>query len=131
MHLKPDPDELAVHLLADPTAKVDCQLLRLVPASVEDDPTQVHDWCWSMCMEAMCKNVDGQYVHPLNPSVSVLKPGKPMFLFESSFLVNLSCTLFQDLQPEDYQRLPWVKRTEAFPYRMSGKLGHFSLDPLT
>jgi hypothetical protein len=97
-----DLNELAVHFLADPTTKIDCQLLQLVPASVEDDPTQVHDWCWSMCMEAMCENVNGQYVHLLNPSISVLRPGKPMFLFESSFLVNLSCALFQDLQPEDY-----------------------------
>jgi hypothetical protein len=115
-----DLDELAVHFLADPTAKINCQLLHLVPASVEDDPTQVHDWCWSMGMEAMCKNVDGQYAHSLNPSISVLRPGKPTFLFESSFLVNLSCALFQDLQPEDYQRLPVVKWTEAFPYRISG-----------
>lgn len=117
-----DLDELAVPLLVDPTAKVDCQLLRLVLASVEDNPTQVHDWCWSMCMEATWENVDGQYIHSLNPSVSVLKPGKPTFLFESGFLVNLSCALFQDLWPEDYQRLPWVKRTEAFPYRTSGTL---------
>jgi hypothetical protein len=34
-------DELAVHLLSDPTAKIDCQLLCLVPASIEDDPTQI------------------------------------------------------------------------------------------
>ncbi|KAH9011872.1 hypothetical protein EDB85DRAFT_1900712 [Lactarius pseudohatsudake] len=52
-------DELAVHLLADPTAKVDCQLLCLVPATVEDDPTHIHDWCWSMQMEANCENIDG------------------------------------------------------------------------
>jgi hypothetical protein len=117
-----DLDELAVHCLADPTTKIDCQLLHLVPASVEDDPTQVHDWCWSMCMEATCENVEGQYAHLLNPSISVLKPGNPTFLFESSFLVNLSCVLFQDLWPEDYRHLPRVKRTETFPYRMSGTL---------
>ena len=116
-------DELAVHFLADPTAKIDCQLLRLVPASIEDDPTQVHDWRWSMFMEATCENVDGQYVHLLNPSISVLIPGKPTFLFESSFLVNLSCSLFQELQPEDYRHLPMVKRSEYFPYRTaSGRL---------
>ncbi|KAH8976595.1 hypothetical protein EDB92DRAFT_1757716, partial [Lactarius akahatsu] len=90
-------DELAVHLLADPTAKVDRQLLRLVPATVEDDPTRVHDWCWSMQMEANCENVDGRYVHSLNPAISILRPGKPTFLFEGSFLVTLSCSLLQDL----------------------------------
>jgi hypothetical protein len=54
-------DELAAPLLADPTAKVDCQILHLLPTTVEDDPTHVHDWCWSMHMEATCENVDGQY----------------------------------------------------------------------
>ena len=115
-----DLDELAVHFLADPTAKVDCQILCLVPASVEDDPTQVHDWCWSMHMDATCENMIGQYVHLLNPSISVLRPGQPTFLFKSSFLVNLSCSLFQALQPEDHRHLPVVKRSEFFPYRMLG-----------
>ena len=116
-------DELADHLLADPTTKVDCQLLRVVPATIEDDPTHVHDWCWSSHMEATCENVDGRYVHLLNPAISVLRPGKPTFLFEGSFLVTLSCSLFQDLQPQDYRRLPVVRRTEFFPYRFEGMLG--------
>ncbi|KAH9020793.1 hypothetical protein EDB85DRAFT_2094831 [Lactarius pseudohatsudake] len=83
-----DLDELGVHLLADPTAKIDCQLLRLVPASIEDDPTQVHDWCWSMSMEATCDSVHGQYIHLLNPSISVLRPGKPTFLLQGLFRVS-------------------------------------------
>ena len=115
-------DELAVHLLADPTAKVDCQILRLVPATIEDDPTHVHDWCWSMRMEATCENIDGRYIHLLNPAISVLRPGKPTFLFEGSFLVTLSCSLFQDLRPQDYRALPVVRRTEFFPYRFEGML---------
>ena len=113
-------DELAVHLLANPTAKVDCQILQLVPATIEDDPTHVHNWCWSMQMEATCESVDSQYVHPLNPAVSVLTPGRPTFLFEGSFLVTLSCNLFQDLQLWDYQSLPMVRHTEFFPYRFEG-----------
>ncbi|KAH9004151.1 hypothetical protein EDB86DRAFT_3208354 [Lactarius hatsudake] len=83
---KDDLNELPIHLLADPTAKVDSQILRLVPATLEDDPTQVHDWCWSLQMEALCDNIPGQGVHPINPSLSVQKPGKPTFLFESTFL---------------------------------------------
>ena len=126
-----DLEELAVHLLADPTAKVDCQLLRLVPATIEDDPTHVHDWCWSKDMEATCENVDGRYIHLLNPSISVLRPGKPTFLFEGSFLVTLSCSLFQDLRPQDYRALPVVRRTEFFPYRFEGMLNQvFLLLPL-
>ena len=115
-------DELAAHLLADPTTKVDCQLLHLVPATIEDDPTHIHDWCWSMHMEATCENVDGRYIHLLNPAISVLRPGKPTFLFEGSFLVTLSCSMFQDLWPQDYQSLPVVRQIEFFPYRFEGML---------
>ena len=37
--------ELPIHLLADPMARVDSQIFRLVPATLADNPTQVHDWC--------------------------------------------------------------------------------------
>ncbi|KAH9028337.1 hypothetical protein EDB85DRAFT_2147919 [Lactarius pseudohatsudake] len=116
-----DLDELPVHLLADPTATVDSQILRLVPATLDDDPTQIHDWCWSLNMEASCDNIPGQNIHPINPSVSVQNPGKPTFLFESTFLVTLSCTLFQELRTQDRKKLPVVKRSEHFPYRSSGQ----------
>jgi hypothetical protein len=112
--------ELPIHLLADPTAKVNSQILRLVPATLDNDPTQVHDRCWSLQMEASCDNIPGQGVHAINPSLSVQKPGKPTFLFESTFLVTLSCNLFQELRPQDRKNLPEVKQTESFPYRSSG-----------
>jgi hypothetical protein len=117
-----DLNELPLHLLVDPTAKVDSQILRLLPATLDDDPTQVHDWCWSLQMEASCDNIAGQHVHPVNPSVSVQRPGKPTFLFESTFLVTLSCGLFQQLRPEDRKTLPIIQRSESFPYRHSGVL---------
>ncbi|KAH9027269.1 hypothetical protein EDB85DRAFT_2074798 [Lactarius pseudohatsudake] len=91
--------ELPIHLLVDPTARVDSQILRLVLATLDDDPTQVHDWCWSLQMEGTCDNIPGRGVHPINPSLSVQNPGKPTFLFESTFLVTLSCNLFQELRP--------------------------------
>ena len=130
-----DLNELPVHLLVDPTARVDSQILRLLPATLDDDPTQVHDWCWSLQMEASCDNISGQHVHPVNPSVSIQRPGKPTFLFESTFLVTLSCGLFQQLRPEDRKTLPAVQHSEFFPYCNSGALtvegqySHSSLPP--
>jgi hypothetical protein len=112
--------ELPIHLLTDPTAKVDAQILCLRRATLEDDPTQVHDWCWSSRMGSSCDNVVGQYVQPINPSVSVHQPGTPTFLFESVFLVTLSCSLFQELAPQDRKNLPKIKQSEDFPYRSSG-----------
>ncbi|KAH9036309.1 hypothetical protein EDB85DRAFT_2209149 [Lactarius pseudohatsudake] len=126
-----DLDELPIHLLADLTARVDSQILRLVPATLKDDPTQVHDWCWSLQMEALCDNIRGLAVHPINPSLSVQKLGTPMFLFESTFLVTLSCNLFQELRPQDKRNLPVIKQSETFPYRRlrSLVLGKFGLRP--
>jgi hypothetical protein len=119
-------EELPIHLLGDPSAAVDFQILRLRPATVEDDPAQVHDWCWSRQMEASCDNVQGVYVHPINPTISVQKSGTPTFLFESTFLVTLSCSLFEELRPQDRRKLPNAKTSEYFPYRSSGELDRFS-----
>ena len=108
--------ELPNHLLTDPTAKVDAQILCLRQATIEDDPTQAHDWSWSSRMGSSCEDVIGRYVHPINPSVSIHQPGKPIFLFESEFLVTLSCNLFQELASQDRKNLLKVKLTEDFPY---------------
>jgi hypothetical protein len=117
-----DLDDLPAHLLVDPTARVDSQILHLIPATLNNDPTQVHDWCWSLGMEASCDNVPGQDIHPINPSVSVQNPGKLTFLFESTFLVTLSCSLFQELRPQDRKNILVVKQSEHFPYWNSGVL---------
>jgi hypothetical protein len=120
-----DLSELPIHLLADPTTRISCQILRLRCATLDDDPTQVHDWCWSLRMEASCDNILGQHVHPVNPSISVQKSGEPTFLFESTFLVTLACNLFQELTPQDRKKLPVVRRSESFPYRSSiGEVTH-------
>jgi hypothetical protein len=63
--------ELPIYLLTDLTAKVDAQILCLWWATTDDDPTQVHDWCWSLKMGFSCDDILGQYVHLINPSVSV------------------------------------------------------------
>jgi hypothetical protein len=110
-------DELLIHLLVDPTARVDAQILCLVPATLDDDPTLVHDWCCSLQMEVLCDNIPGQGVHPINPSLSIQRPGQHTFLFESTFLVTLSCNLFQELRPQEQKNLPVIKQSEYFPYQ--------------
>lgn len=121
-----DLHEIAIHLLADETAKIDFQILCLVPATVEDDPEQVHDWCWSLRMDVLCENIPGRFAHPINPSISVRTPGKPTFLFDSPFLVTMASSLFQELLPQDQRVLPVVKRSDHFPYRNSGPYNLFT-----
>jgi hypothetical protein len=116
--------ELGLHFLADPSAKVDFQILRLVPATILDDPEQQYDWCWSFGMDVTCEAVVGRFLHPVNPAVSV-RTGKPAFLFDSSFLLTMAASLYQELLPHDLYNLPEVKRSEWFPYRHSGMYDTF------
>jgi len=85
--------------------------------------TQAHDWCWTSKMGPSCDDIIGRHVHPINPTISVQHPGKPAFLFESTFLVTLACNLFQEFMAQDKRKsLPKVKRCEDFPYQSSGTL---------
>ena len=119
--------ELPIHSLTDPTAKVDTQIPNLQQATLEDDPTEMHDWSWFSRMGSLCNEVSGQYVQPINPSISIHQPGKPLFLFESDYLITLLCNLFQELSPQDWKTLLKVKQSEDFPYRSSGMLPDFSV----
>jgi hypothetical protein len=114
--------ELGIHLLPDSTAKVSFQVLRLLQATAVDDPEQQYDWCWSLGMDASCDDVPGWFVHPVNPAVSLRTPGKPTFLFESSFLLTLAASLHQELLPQDIRELANVRRSDWFPYRHSGEI---------
>ena len=65
-------DELNLKILQDRNTKVSFQILRLVPATKNDDPTQEHDWRWSYGkFDSTCTDVSGRMVYPLNPVVSV------------------------------------------------------------
>lgn len=112
---------LAVPLLVDSNTQISCQILRLVPTTVIDDPSGKHDWAWSSGMDSTCENIPGQFIYPINPPVAVRNPGVPTFLFESSVLLTIATTIHQQLTPKDLKDLPTVKRSEHFPYRYQGK----------
>ena len=71
-------------------------------------------------MDATCEDVAGRLLHPVNPAVSVRMAGDPTLLLESSFLLMMAASLYQELLPRDLHNLPEVKRSEWFPYRHSG-----------
>jgi hypothetical protein len=113
--------ELGLHFLANNSAKIDFQILRLALATITDDPEQKYDWCWLFGIDATCEAVAGRLLHPVNPAVSVQMMGKPGFLFESSFLLTMAASLHQELLPQDVHNLPQVKHSEWFPYCHSGR----------
>ncbi|KAJ7725135.1 hypothetical protein DFH07DRAFT_946256 [Mycena maculata] len=115
-----ETESISLDLLPDRGTKVSFQILRLVAASVEDDPSTVHDWRWSLAFESTFNGVPGALIHPLNPTVSNRNPGKPTYLFSSPVLITVGATVFSQT-PGLAKGIPQCKRTDRFPYRHNGK----------
>ncbi|KAK6984091.1 hypothetical protein R3P38DRAFT_2663109 [Favolaschia claudopus] len=111
---------IVLDMLVDSSAKVSVQILKLVRATIANDPSQKHDWRWSLKFEGLCSNLPGNLVHPLNPAVSILETGKPTYLFDSTTLVTMAAAIHEQMRPADFLLAPKVQRTEAFPYRNQG-----------
>jgi hypothetical protein len=54
--------EIGLDFLADGDAKVSFEIMCLVRMTVEDDPTERHDWCWSQHMDRTFVNIPGRLI---------------------------------------------------------------------
>ncbi|KAJ7512180.1 hypothetical protein B0H11DRAFT_1843949 [Mycena galericulata] len=113
-------ESIPISLLPDGGTKVSYQILRLSRASIEDDPSTVHNWRWSLSFESTFNDVPGALIHPLNPTISNRISGKPTYLFTSEELITLTATIFSQT-PGRHRGIPIFQRTERFPYRYNGK----------
>ncbi|KAJ7800018.1 hypothetical protein B0H13DRAFT_1673161, partial [Mycena leptocephala] len=91
-------DEINLPLLADASAEVSFQIIRLVRATTDDDPAERHDWRWSREMDGPILRVPGCLVQPLNPTLSS-RGDKPTYLFESSELLIVAATIHEHFLP--------------------------------
>ncbi|KAJ7174927.1 hypothetical protein C8R46DRAFT_891619, partial [Mycena filopes] len=101
-------DALALDLLADAGTKISFQILRLLPATEEDDPDGRHDWRWSLGLESNCVDVPGNLVQPLNPTVSNRVAGTPTYLFSSDMLLHVASGIHTSLTYSDFEMIPPV-----------------------
>ncbi|KAJ7078273.1 hypothetical protein B0H15DRAFT_804878 [Mycena belliarum] len=108
---------ISLDQLLDSSAKISVQVLRVVPSTVADDPTEKNDWCWSLKFEGLCSNVPGNLVHPLNPSVSVVNIGSPTYLFDSQTLLTAAASIHGQMVTRDFICVPKMRRSDTFPYR--------------
>ncbi|KAJ7930728.1 hypothetical protein B0H13DRAFT_1858536 [Mycena leptocephala] len=111
---------IPLDMLLDSSAQASVQILRLVPATTTDDPTEKNDWRWSLGFAATCINVVGNLIHPMNPEVSILQAGHPTYLFDSATLITAAATIHDQMRPTDFMLVPKVTQTETFPYRHKG-----------
>jgi hypothetical protein len=115
-----ETDTVVLDLLPDPGTKISFQILRLLPATQDDDPDGLHDWRWGSSLEATCSDVPGNLVQPLNPTVSNRIAGEPMYLFSSDVLIHVASGINVQLAGRDFGFIPAVDRSEYFPYRHAG-----------
>ncbi|KAJ7698278.1 hypothetical protein B0H17DRAFT_1158366 [Mycena rosella] len=107
-----DTESIPLDLLSDSGPKVSFQILRIIPSTIQDDPSGVYDWRWSLGFETT--------FHPLNPTVSNRNPGKPTYMFTGDELINLAATV-DSQTPGRVGGIPDITRTDRFPYRFDGK----------
>ncbi|KAK1221659.1 hypothetical protein PQX77_015528 [Marasmius sp. AFHP31] len=109
-------EEIPVDLLQERTVLVAYQALRLVPATIEDDPEGKFDWRTTRTLGITGK-LPGRFVRPIDPEVHDGAESKPFYLFDSPTLVALTASLTDGLSENDLLQIPTLKQTIEFPYR--------------
>lgn len=113
-------EQIPLDLLMEDMVSMTFQLMELVPASEDDDPSMKNDWRTNSHLQPMSLKVGGHFIQPVNPTVST-QQAKPFYLFESSVILVLSDSLLSRLRPGDVKIIPAMTRTQHFPYHHSGK----------
>lgn len=111
-------EEIALELLAEPSVQISYQMLFLIPATREDDPSLKNDWCWSL-RRGSSHRISGCLVEPINPPVCTRNLFKPFYLFESGVLMALGSSILERLTHEAGRLVPEVVHSDSFPYRES------------
>jgi hypothetical protein len=108
-------------MLVEDTVTVSHQMMGMRPATLADDPDGKHDWR-TYTIKEYSSIVPGRLIQSINPSLSETHTGAPFYLFQSTFLVALTASLFQSLTISDLKNVPKLNATPEYPYREnSGK----------
>lgn len=103
-------------MLVENTVTVSYQMMGMRPATLADDPDGKHDWR-TYTIKEHSSTVPGRLIQSINPSLSETHAGIPFYLFQSTFLVALTASLFQSLTLYDLKSVPKMNATPEYPYR--------------
>ncbi|KAJ7070269.1 hypothetical protein B0H15DRAFT_793726, partial [Mycena belliarum] len=117
-------EQLNVELLQERKVMVDFQILRLIPATAEDDPTGRHDWRSTSTLRTILTTA-GRLVLPIDPALSTRIAEKPYYLFESSILRGFGAQLLEAVTLHLNKHIPKFTPTSDFPYRERSGLACF------
>ena len=112
-------------MLVEDTVTVSYQMMGMRPTTLADDPDGKHDWR-TYTIKEHSSTVPGRLIQSVNPTLSETHTdtasGLPFYLFQSTFLVALTASLFQSLTVSDLKNVPKLNATPEYPYREnSGK----------
>ncbi|KAF9042843.1 hypothetical protein BDZ89DRAFT_1201584 [Hymenopellis radicata] len=86
--------DVGLDILGEDGVSVEFQIIDLVPATADDDPTLKNDWRTRSRPRPACYTVPGQFVQPISPQLSSLEDGGPTFwLLDSTELIALGTDL--------------------------------------
>ena len=112
---------LNLKLLSEEAVTVSYQIVRLWPAAVDEDPEHVHDWSTYHMAKENSFTVAGGLIQPINPTLWNIETG--WYLFQSTVLVVLAASIFQQLIVSNLKNVPKIAPTNEYPYRKaSGEL---------
>ncbi|KAF9060527.1 hypothetical protein BDP27DRAFT_1429958 [Rhodocollybia butyracea] len=117
-------ESIPLDRLSEPLAQVSFQVLSLLPATSEDDPSLKYDWCSGIELLHTFK-VPGGITQPVNPSLTTSLAMSPAYLFQTTELVALTSSLLEKLTRLDLKGIPNIARTHQFPYQESSGLACF------
>ena len=102
-------------MLSEEAVTVSYQVLGLRPATVDEDPENIHDWRTYHMPDEKSFSVPGRLIQPVNPTPSSIEMG--WYLFQSTFLVVLAASIFQNLTVSNTKDVPKLAPTKEYPYR--------------
>ena len=106
---------LNIDMLPEDTVTVSYQIVGLRPATIDEDPECVHDWRTYHMAQENSFVVPGRLIQPINPTASNVETG--WYLFQSSVLVALAASIFQQLTVSNLKNIPKLTPFKEYPYR--------------
>jgi hypothetical protein len=112
---------ISLNILSEDTVTVSYQILGLRRTTSDDDPKLKHDWR-TCSMEEKTFVVPGWLLQPIDPVLSETHQTIHFYMLESTVLVALTASIFQNLTNSDLKKVPKFATTNEYPYRsLSGK----------
>ncbi|KAF8997362.1 hypothetical protein BDZ89DRAFT_1122423 [Hymenopellis radicata] len=129
-------DDIDLDVLAEDGVSISFQIINLVPATADDDPTSKHDWRSRKRPDPEAFTVPGQFVQPITPTLAIPTTGSTFWLLDSQELIAFGHDLLQRVNAvsasssisRKNQIIPAVKRTREFPYREASGKACFSCE---